>query len=346
MRRALPFLLLLACTKKPEPSHDADASALLIPIAKNNEIVLPNDSGIITMIDPTGIALGDVNGDGVDDVIALASIKSNNDDQERLLALDGNGKALVWASPRLQPLPSNERPKGAHRSVHLGAGKVALAHGWREIELFDAATGAPTKNLRLAGVPGTACEDARPNFVSFTLLAGTDLQSHAVGTTAVDLATTTLTEARCKADESALALETANEHPVVTRLDPATKKQLWRTEIAPGKPVGNMVESSAVHFADLSAAGVLVVINRDAAMQTWSQRLVMLDPDKGTIRWERDLMQDAAHLGLTEKPHVVGKNLVVPLGISVELWDPATGEMRHTFGPAMGVLKGSKLEPK
>jgi hypothetical protein len=384
---ALAIVLLAGCkdtartTTSSAPSvQSAAATPLTPPPVASGDIVPAGDSATLWLLAAENAVSADLNHDGTDDVLSLATIKSDADDQLRLVALDGKATALLWASPRLEPV--GEIPRNGRRMIFVGGGKVALTTGWMDLAMFDAATGAPAKGLMLAGVPGDrSCVDpADPTHVFLTLLAGRTDRSREVGGVLLDLAATTAVTtprpAWCMpipetpdaavpkapnfvpgyaiaAKEASIAIGNADDgrgkkessgQPVVVRFDPATKQVLWRHEIADAPPTRNYKDSHKIHHVDISPAGVLVVIERTAASQTWEHRVIMLDLKTGEPLFERAVSRHTSG-ALTTDPHVVRDVLYVPRGDELETWDPKTGELRRTFGSTMGTISGSTLIP-
>jgi hypothetical protein len=397
------------------PSGSASAHPAVVaayaPPAEDPSVLVPgSDPARLSLVHPTAAtAIVDVNGDGTDDVVALARLERSSDEHLRIIALDGREKKISWASPRIQPAPK-ESPQ-ARTMLFAGAGRVALMNQWFEIETFDLGSGKRLAPIALEGVPVDACADPsdakrlyvdlargrsgkpKPHgAVSVDLLApSTSIAAAptrpewcpAEGCGPVDVRTS---QAKCTDAKTEDAPKEPGFEPDRTlvmkdvvivvgamrrktdgtrasgdswahRIDPATKKVLWKQRLndsprdgegdSPAPPrsatglggLGSLGARStggsgttSYAVVDVTPAGVLVHVATYAALQLQSEELRMLDLTTGAVRWKKPFRSSSTRARGGETIRWAKDILYVPQAGALDAVDPATGDTKRSFG--------------
>jgi outer membrane protein assembly factor BamB len=106
----------------------------------------------------SALGVADANGDGVDDVVTFASVTTDDERIDRLVAFDGKTRQVLWTSEPIRPW--NDLPSGASPMIFAANGNVAVSAGWNTVDFRDLKTGAKKSNVTLDGIPGRrTCPD-------------------------------------------------------------------------------------------------------------------------------------------------------------------------------------------
>jgi hypothetical protein len=174
---------------QPNPVSSTVSSAAPVPSGPFAGLADAGVSGTLTIFEPRhAFGVADANGDGTDDVIALASVMTDDDSERRLIAFDGKTRGILWKSAPLRPWAG--LPGRARLMVLVGGGNVALATGWTNLDFYDLKSGAKKDSLQLTGIPGnrTCVDPKNPARYYVELSDGGALRYHKAGGALVDVA--------------------------------------------------------------------------------------------------------------------------------------------------------------